>query len=119
MLRFRPGVRDGAFILTQCVCVCVFVSLCEFVRVCAVKEAKRLINGFHLGQKNSLPTPALSSPLSREKSVYICVFTVCALCVHACVRACVSVCVHGFRSGFIFAILFFFGSTKDRHCLEA
>lgn len=48
--------------------------------MCVVRKAKRLINGFHLGQENSLLTPALSSLLRRE-SVCICV----CMCVPVCV----------------------------------
>ncbi len=52
--------------------------------MCVVRKAKRLINGFHLGQENSLLTPALSSLLRRERA-----------CTYVCVRACMCVCLYG------------------------
>lgn len=58
--------------------------------MCVVRKAKRLINGFHLGQENSLLTPALSSPLRRES---VCIFM--CTCMHACVCVCVCVRVKG------------------------
>lgn len=50
--------------------------------MCAVRKAKCLINGFHLGQKNSLLTPALSSLLRREECVYVYVYRHVCVCVY-------------------------------------
>lgn len=50
--------------------------------VCVVRKAKRLINGFHLGQENSLLTPALSSLLRRESA---CIYMYVYVCAYVCV----------------------------------
>lgn len=50
--------------------------------MCVVRKEKRLINGFHLGQENSLLTLALSSLLRRE-----------SVCMYVCVCACMCVLV--------------------------